>query len=77
MGLSAGQQCPQQFFIPNFARERVNFGATRRTGPAHDWPPTRSGFDQLRHAIVASSLLAGPAFRRAFWARGDANGTFG
>ena len=55
----------------------MNFGATRRTGPAHDGPAIWARLDQFRNAIVACPLLAGPAFRAGFRTRGDANGTFG
>ena len=54
----------------------MDFGATRRTGPAHNWPTTRSGFGKFRHASVASSLGTSATFRAGFRTRGDANGTF-
>ena len=76
VGLSAGQQCPQQFFVFYVCRKRVNFGATRRTGPAHDWPTTRSTLHQLRHASVACPLRARAAFRVSFWACGQTHRAF-
>ena len=55
----------------------MDFGATRRTTPPHNWPATLSTFREFRHASVACPLGTRATFRTGFRACGDANGTFG